>query len=178
MAFIAWINQHYEEKGPIKWLAFFLELIAAVVLFFLMVLTCADVVGRYFLNNPVKGATELTEMGLAVVLFSAMPVITWRGGHIVVDLIDSFLPNAVIKVLVWISTLLVSVSLYFAAVRVYEIGARSLRRGITSDFLHIPVGLVIQYIAVLSWITSAGLIIYSILNSINLHNKNKPKAKK
>lgn len=178
MALIAWVNRKYEEKGPIKWLAFFLELIAAVVLFLLMVLTCADVVGRYFLSNPVKGATELTEMGLAVVLFSVMPVITWRGGHIVVDLIDSFLPNAFIRVLVWISTLFVSVSLYFAASRVYEIGARSLKRGITSDFLNIPVGLVIQYIAVLSWITSAGLIAYSLLNSISLHNKNKAEAKK
>lgn len=177
MAFIAWLNQHYEERGPIKWLAFLFELIAAVVLFALMVLTCADVVGRYFLNNPVKGATELTEIGLAVVLFSAMPVITWRGGHIVVDLIDSFVPNAVIRVLVWLSTLLVSASLYFAAIRIYEVGARSLKRGITTDFLHIPTGLVIQYIAVLSWMTAVGLILCTLLNSISMRNKNKAGAK-
>lgn len=178
MAFIAWMNQQYEEKGPIKWLAFFFELIAVVVLFALMVLTCIDVVGRYLLSNPVKGATELTEMGLAIVVFSAMPVITWRGGHIVVDLLDSFLPNVVIKVLVWVSTLLISVSLYFAAIRIFEIGARSLKRGITTEFLDIPVGVVVQYIAILSWVTAAGLIICSLLNSINLYNKTKAEAKK
>lgn len=178
MAFIAWLNQHYEEKGPIKWLAFLFELIAAVALFALMVLTCADVVGRYFLNNPVKGATELTEIGLAIVLFSAMPVITWRGGHIVVDLIDSFIPNTVIKVLVWLSTLLVSVALYFAATRIYEVGARSLKRGITTDFLHIPTGLIIQYIAILSWVTAVGLIVCTLVNSINMQNKNKAEAQK
>lgn len=178
MAFIAWMNLQYEEKGPIKWLAFFFELIAVVVLFALMVLTCIDVVGRYLLSNPVKGATELTEMGLAIVVFSAMPVITWRGGHIVVDLLDSFLPNVVIKVLVWVSTLLISVSLYFAAIRIFEIGARSLKRGITTEFLDIPVGVVVQYIAILSWVTAAGLIICSLLNSINLYNKTKAEAKK
>lgn len=170
MSFNAWLNQHYEERGPLKWVAFFFELIAALILFALMVLTCADVVGRYFLHNPVPGATELTEMGLAVVLFSAMPVITWRGGHIVVDLIDAILPNAVIRVLVWLSTLIVVTALYFAAVRIYELGARSLKRGIVTDFLHIPAGLVIQYIAILSWITAVGLVISVLLNSIKQHN--------
>lgn len=166
MTFIAWINQQYEERGPIKWLAFLFELIAVVALFALMVLTCADVIGRYFLNNPVPGATELTEMGLAIVLFAAMPVITWRGGHIVVDLIDAFLPSAAIKLLVWVSTILVSSSLYFVAIRIYELGERSLKRGIVTDFLHIPAGIVIQYIAVFSWITAIGLVVCTVFNSI------------
>lgn len=51
MSFSAWITAHYEEKGPVVWLAFFLELVAAITLFFMMMLTCADVFGRYFLGN-------------------------------------------------------------------------------------------------------------------------------
>ena len=62
MTFSAWLSAHYEEQGPIKWLAFALELIAAVTLMALMLLTCADVVGRYFFDNSVDGATELTEI--------------------------------------------------------------------------------------------------------------------
>ena len=88
MTFSAWIAAHYEEKGPVAWLAFFLELIAAVTLFLLMLLTCADVFGRYFLDNAVDGTTELTEMGIAILVFAEMPVITWRGGHVVVDILD------------------------------------------------------------------------------------------
>ncbi len=34
MALTAWVNAHYEEQGPVIWLAFALELIAAVTLFF------------------------------------------------------------------------------------------------------------------------------------------------
>src|SRR5690625_3627836 len=93
MAFVTWLNRHYEERGPLKWLAFLLELLAAVALFLLMCLTCIDVVGRYFFSRPLIGATELTEIGLSFVIFAAMPVITWRGGHIVVDLIDSYVPS-------------------------------------------------------------------------------------
>ena len=37
--------------------------IAAVILFALMLLTCVDVVGRYFLNMPIYGGFELTEVG-------------------------------------------------------------------------------------------------------------------
>jgi len=29
MSFCAWISAHYEEQGPVKWLAFVLEMIAA-----------------------------------------------------------------------------------------------------------------------------------------------------
>lgn len=176
MSFIAWLNQNYEERGPIKWLAFLFELIAAVTLFALMVLTCADVIGRYFLNNPVVGAAELTEISLAIILFSVMPVITWRGGHIVVDLLDSVLPGAVIRVLGFVSTILIAVSLYFVAVRIYELGARDLRRGITTDFLYIPTGLVIQYIALFSFITALLLIVCTFLKPRKKENKNQAGA--
>ena len=33
--------------------------LAAVVLLVLVVLTCIDVIGRYFFNNPLVGAVEL-----------------------------------------------------------------------------------------------------------------------
>ncbi|EXJ12557.1 hypothetical protein [Nitrincola nitratireducens] len=51
MSFVAWLKAHYDEKGPIRWLAFLLELIAAVMLMVLMLITCVDVVGRYVFNK-------------------------------------------------------------------------------------------------------------------------------
>lgn len=166
MAFVEWIHSRYEERGPMKWVAFLLELGSAIILFLLMVLTCIDVVGRYFFSQPLVGATELTEIGLALVIFTAMPVITWRGGQIVVDLIDSIAPPLVLRILAWLSTVLIATSFYFVALRIYELGARNLKRGITTDFLHLPSGLFIQAIAVLSWITAIGLVICTILNTL------------
>src|SRR5690625_5581827 len=93
-----------------------------------------------------------------------MPVITWRGGQIVVDLIDGFAPPAVLRLLAWLSTLLITTSFYFVALRIYELGARDLKRGITTDFLHLPAGLFIQAIAILSWITALGLLVCTFAN--------------
>ena len=89
MSFSAWLSTHYEEEGLVKWLAFFLEVVAALTLFALMILTCTDVLGRYLFNNALDGASELTEICIAIIVFAEMPIITWRGGHVVVDIIDS-----------------------------------------------------------------------------------------
>lgn len=163
MSFKTWFKHEYREKGPLKWVAFLLELAAAVLLFLLMLLTCVDVVGRYFFNNPLVGATELTEIALSLIIFAAIPVITWRHGHIVVDILDRFLSPTTHRILAWFSTALIAISLYFVGVRVFELGARDLRRGIKTDFLHLPTGWFIEAIAVLSWLAAAGLIVQVVL---------------
>jgi TRAP-type C4-dicarboxylate transport system permease small subunit len=161
-----WVNKHYSEKGSAKWLAFLLELVAASVLFLLMLTTCLDVAGRYLFNSPVPGATELTRIGLALMVFAAMPLITWRGGHIVVDLLDNVLGQKVLKVLGLISALIISSSMYFLAVRIFELGERSIRRGVVTEFLGWPSGYIAEYIAIMSWLTAFGMItlgVYRIL---------------
>ncbi len=63
----------------------------ALLLFGTMVLACVDVVGRYFLNAPVKGGFELTEIMMAGLIFLGMPLVTRADEHIKVDLLDMFL---------------------------------------------------------------------------------------
>lgn len=163
MSFLEWLKGQYRgEKGPIKWLAFLFDLLASTALFFLMVLTCIDVFGRYLFNSPVRGGTELTEMGLAIVILSALPIVTWRSGQIVVDLIDHLVSPRVISFLSWISTILITVSLYFVGSRIFEIGARKLKRGEVTEFLRIPEGYIIQYIAAFCWLTAICLLLVSL----------------
>lgn len=170
MSFISWINTQYEEKGPLKWFAFLCELIGAAVLFGLMMVTCIDVAGRYVFNSPLVGATELTELGLAVLVFSAMPVVTWRGMQIVVDLLDHYLNSTLLKALSLFAALVMSTSLYFLAWRIFEMGERSMRRGIVTDFLGIPRGVVIEYIAIMSWATIVGLMTFGIYRIVCQRN--------
>lgn len=162
MSFTAWLKAQYDEKGPARWLAFLLELIAAVMLMALMLVTCIDVIGRYAFNNPIPGAIELTQMSMAILVFAVMPVVTWRGGHIVVDLLDSYLSPIVLKTLALLSALVVSISFYFVGMRIFELGARSIRRGEVTEFLGIPSGYLVQYIAIMSWVTAAGMITYGV----------------
>ncbi|MBT00536.1 MAG: hypothetical protein CMI01_17975 [Oceanospirillaceae bacterium] len=166
MSLSAWVNAHYDEIGPVKWLAFTLELVAAVVLFSLMAITCVDVAGRYLFANSLDGATELTEVGLAIMLFAEMPVVTWRGGHVVVDIMDRVLGGTIVKVLGLLAALVISTSMYFLGMRIFELAERSLRRGVVTEYLEMPAGYIVQYIAVMSWFTALGMITYGIYRII------------
>jgi TRAP-type C4-dicarboxylate transport system permease small subunit len=75
-----------------------LGLVAALLLFCLMAITCADVIGRYFLGTPVYGAFELTEMLLASLIFAGLPLVTLRGDHVTVDLLDPIVPDWLLRI--------------------------------------------------------------------------------
>ena len=63
-------------------------LLAAMALFSIMWLTLFDVTGRKFLNHSVPGGLELTEILMVIVIFGALPLVSWRGEHVVFDSLD------------------------------------------------------------------------------------------
>ncbi|MGQ0546082.1 MAG: TRAP transporter small permease [Betaproteobacteria bacterium] len=64
------------------------ELVAAALLFVMMAVTFLDVLGRYVLNRPLPGSAETTQYLLVLMIFVALPVVTARGGHISISLVD------------------------------------------------------------------------------------------
>ena len=75
-----------------------LGLVSAVLMFCLMLLTCVDVVGRYFFNKPVTGGFEMTEMLLASLIFAGLPLVTLRSEHVMVDLLDPVTPDWLFRI--------------------------------------------------------------------------------
>lgn len=71
-----------------------LGLIAALMLAAMVLLTCIDVVGRYFFNRPLTGAFELTEHAMGALVFASLPLVALRRQHVTVDLFDRFVPSA------------------------------------------------------------------------------------
>ncbi len=57
----------------------------------MMVLTFFDVVGRYLLNRPIRGAFEITELGLLVLIFAGLPLVSFADEHALMDFIDRLL---------------------------------------------------------------------------------------
>lgn len=72
--------------------------VAAVLMFCLMALTCADVFGRYVLNQPIWGGFELTEMLLAALIFAGLPLVSLRNDHVTVDLFDPVTPDWLFRI--------------------------------------------------------------------------------
>ena len=67
-------------------------LMAAMALFAIMWLTLVDVTGRKFFSHSVPGGLELTEILMVIVIFGALPLVSWRGEHVVFDSFDHLIP--------------------------------------------------------------------------------------
>ena len=64
-----------------------------VVLGVMVLLTVADVLLRLFLNRPIRGALEIIEFLMVIVVFSAMAYTGLLRGHIVIQILSSRLPE-------------------------------------------------------------------------------------
>ena len=154
------------EKGPIKWLVLFLHGVAAVTLLALMLITCVDVFGRYLFNNPLTGSTELTEIAVGIVIFSVFPIVSWRNDHVVVDILDHFFSRRVHMIRTIVINLLISVALVFLAQRIYVLGQRSLSYGEVTEYLAIPLGWMMIFIAVMCWVTALAVVTLGVVRAI------------
>ena len=64
---------------------------ASVILFGMMALTFVDVVLRYVFNRPLRGAFEVTELMLLVLIFAGLPLVSHADEHVTMDFIDRLL---------------------------------------------------------------------------------------
>ena len=64
---------------------------ASAILFAMMTLTVVDVVARYVFNRPVRGAFEVTELMLLILIFAGLPLVSFTDEHAVMDFIDRLL---------------------------------------------------------------------------------------
>ena len=64
---------------------------ASVVLLAMMGLTVVDVVARYWFSRPVRGAFEVTELMLVVLIFAGLPLVSFSDEHAVMDFVDRLL---------------------------------------------------------------------------------------
>lgn len=66
-------------------------LVLVLLLSVMVALTFVDVLGRRLANTPVFGANDITEHLMAVIIFTGLPLLTARRGHLSIDLLDHWL---------------------------------------------------------------------------------------
>ena len=64
---------------------------ANLLLCTMVIVTCIDVVGRYFLSAPLLGAHELITLAMGVMIFLGLPLVTITREHLTVDLASNYL---------------------------------------------------------------------------------------
>lgn len=139
-------------------------LVSALALFTLMVMTFADVMLRSMFNAPIEVAADMTRVLMAVTVFAVMPVLSWRGGQISVDLLDGYVDR-------WAMTrwrnaavdLLCGAVLIWPAQRVWVLAERSRSYGDVMEYLGMPLFYVGWFICASIWITALVLIVRGLL---------------
>ena len=128
--------------------------VAACLLFLLMMVTFIDVMGRNFFNRPLTGASELTEVMLATIVFLMLPSIAVRQEHIGVDLVD-MLSRRLLDVLQHLLTAIVGTILFgLISWRLWILGNMALRYADATPSLGIPLAFVIYGMSVFGGLTA------------------------
>ena len=126
-----------------------LGVVAATVLFLMMVITAIDVVGRYFFNKPLAGGFEITEMGLAALIYCALPLVSARREHIVIDTLDVFMSKALKTFLDRLSDSICFLALSGVGYLLFRRAERVAEYGDTTNVLLIPLAPVVYTMSVM-----------------------------
>lgn len=132
--------------------------LAAGVLLALMGMTFFDVILRSVLNDPIEAATELTRLFMAIMVFASLPLASWRGEHIVVDLFDGLFSASAARIRDAVVNLLSGALLLWPALRVWQLAARAREYGDVTEYLHIPQFYIAYFIAVATFATALALL--------------------
>ena len=113
---------------------------ASIILFSMMVLTFADVVMRYLLNQPIRGGFELTELMLLLLIFAGLPLVSHADEHVTMDFVDRILPDRARNLLVRAVHGLCAAVMFFLTWQVWLKAGKIYGYGDTTDVLRISVG--------------------------------------
>lgn len=132
-----------------------LGIAASVLLFCLMTITFADVVARYLINWPIRGAFEITELGLLVLIFAGLPLVSHADEHVTMDFIDRFLPQRVLRVWIRVMHALCAALMFFLTWQIWIKAGKISGYGDTTDVLRILVGPFVYFMAAMTALAGA-----------------------
>ncbi|HZE60490.1 MAG TPA: TRAP transporter small permease [Burkholderiales bacterium] len=124
-----------------------LGIAASALLLAMMLLTFVDVVARYLFNRPIRGAFELTELTLLVLIFAGLPLVSHGDEHVTMDFIDRMLPPRAVAVLIRAVHAIVAAIFFFLTWQMIIKANRIGGYGDTTDVLRIPVGPFVYFMA-------------------------------
>jgi TRAP-type C4-dicarboxylate transport system permease small subunit len=130
-----------------------LGIAASILLFGMMLLTFADVVARYLLNRPIRGAFEITELTLLVLIFAGLPLVSHADEHVTMDFIDRVLPGRARDLLARAVHGLCAAVMFFLTWQVWLKAGKIGAYGDTTDVLRIAVAPFIYFMAAMILLT-------------------------
>ncbi len=133
--------------------------VSAIVLFAMMLVTAADVAGRYLLNLPLPGGFEMTEMMLAALIYCGLPIVSLRRGHIVIDTLDPFFPRPFKRFLDIVADIACFVTLAGIGWLIFRRALRVAEYGDTTNVLKLP-------LAPVAWLMGTMIAVAALIHLV------------
>jgi len=130
-----------------------LGIASSVILVILMLLTVVDVISRYLFNWPLRGAFEITELMLLVLIFAGLPLVSHADEHVTMDFIDRLLPGRARDVWIRVMHAVCAAIMFFLTWQTWIKAGKIYGYGDTTDVLRIAVGPFVYFMAVMVLLT-------------------------
>lgn len=131
---------------------------AALALFVLMGMTFLDVIMRSAFDNPFESGTELTRIFMAIIVFASLPVVSWKGRNIIVDLMDPLFNRTLARIRDTLIDLICGAVLIWPAIRVWELAERARSFGDVTEYMAFPQFIPGWFIAFFTLVTALAFI--------------------
>ncbi len=125
---------------------------------FVMAVTFTGVVMRYLLRSPLMGGFEMIEIGMGLIVFTALPLMVRKGGNICVTVLSDRFSPLWSRITTFISQSVGAVLMAFISWRVWLQGERLLTYNEVTMELRVPKGLIAQSMAVLLMVTALAFV--------------------
>lgn len=142
-----------------------LGVVSCVGLFAMMLVTFVDVLGRYFFASPLPAAYELISLIMPAIIFCALPTVNLGGGHVTIDLLDTFVPAFVQRWQSFIVNLVSSGALLLIAWRLAVLSQDHHEFDGVTDELYLPLWPFSAVMSVLCLI-AAGTMVVAAFNQL------------
>ncbi|MEC7763744.1 MAG: TRAP transporter small permease [Pseudomonadota bacterium] len=131
---------------------------------FIAIATLTDVIGR-LIGVPLKGAFEMVQISMIFVIFAALPSLTLAREHVSVDLLTSFVPASVQRILLTLVDLIGTGVCIFYAVRLWARGNYLERIGEVTSNLQVPLFPFVFFMSVM-WAATAVAFVMMIIDDL------------
>jgi TRAP-type C4-dicarboxylate transport system permease small subunit len=138
----------------------------AVAVGLLMIVTCIDVFGRQVLNEPLRAAFELIRIGLGIMVFIGLPVVSARNEHITIGLLNPLFGAGAQRVKRALLCLVLTVLAAFLAQRLWVQGDALARQNELFMFLRIRLAPIVYAMSVLTALTA---LIFLVRAWVSMH---------
>ena len=115
-----------------------IALLAGLVLLWIVLITCVDVIGRYFFNSPLYAGAEIIQVSMAGVIFFSLPYMFFQNEHIIVDLFPIFKKGYLGWILGLIFLGIGGYALWVIGDKTFSLAMRSLEDGDTYEYIIAP----------------------------------------